>query len=301
MILTSLLTAMSFAQSASINVGIAYLLTSLVFASFAICADPGTSGIRLMLFANVAQIISTSFMALALARRALPWSARDIGPTLRQTFAAARTEVKALFVYGIKQILVVSIVTFAQWFIQRKIIHGAGGTADNAIYSVGNQIFNITTFIPSILTPLLVTRLASAGTDMGLRRQICLSSLRLYAAIAVGACLMVFVGLTLGVPYLPRRYADATTTGTIASMAAAFVILKWPFSLFFLSELKASREIISGATGALFMIVATSVVADLTPNQGTVIRLLGCALQGILLTGMFLIETRRRAAMPVST
>ena len=301
MILTSLLSAMSFAQSASINVGIAYLLTSLVFTSFAIFAATGTSGSQLMFFANVAQIISTAFMALALARRALLRSGRDISQKLRQTLAAARIEVKSLFVYGVKQILVVSIVTFAQWYIQRKIIHGAGGTADNAIYSVGNQIFNITTFIPSILTPLLVTRLASAGSDMSLRRQICLSSLRLYAAIAVGACLAVFVGLTLGVPYLPRRYADATTTGTIASMAAAFVILKWPFSVFFLSELKASREIISGAAGALFMIVATSVVANLSPNQGTVIRLLGCALQAILLTGMFLIETRRQMTVPVRT
>ena len=112
---------------------------------------------------------------------------------------------------------------------------------------------------------------------------------------------MVFVGLTLGVPYLPRRYADATTTGTLASMAAAFVILKWPFSLYFLSELKASREIISGAAGALFMIVATSVVANLSPNQGTVIRLLGCALQSILLAGMFILETRRQTTVPVRT
>jgi O-antigen/teichoic acid export membrane protein len=301
MILTQLLTAMSFAQAASINVGVSYLMTSLVFTLFAIFADAKTSGIRLMFFANVAQILATSFMALALIRRAALKPVANVGQKLRRAFATSRTEIKTLFVYGVQQILVVSIVNFAQWYIQRKIIYGAGGTSDNAIYSVGNQIFNITTFIPAILTPLLVTRLASAGSDMALRRRICFSSLRLFAAIAVGVCLCVFVGLKLGVPYLPPRYATATETGTIASMAAAFVILKLPFSLYFLSELKASREIISGALGALVMIVATSMATHLTPNQGTIVRLVGLALQGTLLAGMFLVETRQRAPAPLRT
>ena len=301
MILTQLLTAMSFAQAASINVGVSYLLTSLIFALFAIFADSRTTGIRLMLFANVAQIVATSFMALALARKALRQSFALTGRNFRQAIGVSRTEAKTLFVYGVKQILVVSIVNFAQWFIQRKIIYGTGGTSDNAIYSVGNQIFNITTFIPSILTPILITRLASAGTDMALRRRICLSSLRLFSAIAVCVCIAVFVGLKFGVPYLPPRYAAATVTGTIASIAASFVILKLPFSLYFLSELKASREIISGAAGALVMIVATAVAIHLTPNEGTVIRLSGVAVQGVLLAGMFLVETRRIAAAAIRT
>jgi len=41
------------------------------------------------------------------------------------------------------------------------------------------------------------------------------------------------------------------------------------------------------------MIVATATYAQLTPNQGTTIRLLGCALQGVLLAAMFFVETRR--------
>jgi hypothetical protein len=301
MILTSLLTAMSFAQAASINVGVSYLITSGVFAGFAIFADSGTSGIRLMFFSIVAQVVATSYMALALARRAMLRSVTNFGEKLRHLFTVSGGEAKTLFVYGVKQILVVSIMTFAQWFIQRKIIFGTGGTSDNAIYSVGNQIFNITTFIPAILTPLLVTRLAAAGQDTGVRRRICLSSLRLFAAIAAGVCVAVYVGLKLGVPYLPRRYADAAETGTIASMAASFVILKLPFSLFFLSELKASREIISGAAGASSMIAATSLIAHLTPNQGTIIRLLGCAVQAVLVTAMFLVETRQRAPAPLRT
>jgi hypothetical protein len=72
--------------------------------------------------------------------------------------------------------------------------------------------------------------------------------------------------------------------------------VKSPFSLYFLSELKASREIISATAGAVFMVVATSLFTQLNPNEGTTIRLLGCALQAVLLAALFLIETRRGVA-----
>ena len=294
MILTSLLTAMSFALSASINVGVCYILTSSVFAAFAIFADTRTSGIRLMFFSVVAQVIAVSYMAIALARLAKSWKLRGRFELIRTLLRAAKTEVTTLFLYGAKQILVVSTVTFSQWLIQRKIVYGDGGASENAIYSVGNQIFNMMTFIPLIITPIIITRLAAAGDDLARRRHISLASLKLFSAIAAIACVAVFIGLRVGIPFLPPRYAAAEVTGLIASFAAAFQILKSPFSLFFLSELKASREIASATAGAVFMIVATATYDQLTPNQGTTIRLLGCALQAALLAAMFLVETRRR-------
>jgi hypothetical protein len=148
------------------------------------------------------------------------------------------------------------------------------------------------TFIPLIITPIIITKLAAAGTDVALRRKICLKSLRLFAGIALCACGAAYIGLRVAIPFLPARYSVAAVTGLIASIAAAFQILKSPFSLFFLSQLKASREITSAAAGALFMIVATSMFSQLDPNQGTMIRLLGCALQAVLLGTLFLIESR---------
>jgi O-antigen/teichoic acid export membrane protein len=293
MILTSLLTAMSFALSASINVGVSYILTSSLFAGFAILADTRTSGIGLMTFSIVAQVIAVSYMAIALARLATSWSLRSGYQLIRASQQAAGAEVKTLFMYGAKQILVVSTVTFSQWLIQRKIVYGAGGASENAIYSIGNQIFNMMTFIPLIITPIIITRLAAASDDLAARRRISLASLKLFSGIAAVACVAVYVGLRVGIPFLPPRYAAAELTGLIASFAAAFQIMKSPFSLFFLAELKASREIVSATGGALFMIVATATYAQLTPNQGTIIRLLGCALQGLLLATMFFVETRR--------
>jgi O-antigen/teichoic acid export membrane protein len=293
MILTSLLTAMSFALSASINVGVSYILTSSLFAGFAIFADTRTSGIGLMTFSIVAQVIAVSYMAIALARLATSWSLRSGYQLIRASQQAAGAEVKTLFMYGAKQILVVSTVTFSQWLIQRKIVYGAGGASENAIYSIGNQIFNMMTFIPLIITPIIITRLAAASDDLAARRRISLASLKLFSGIAAVACVAVYVGLRVGIPFLPPRYAAAELTGLIASFAAAFQIMKSPFSLFFLAELKASREIVSATGGALFMIVATATYAQLTPNQGTIIRLLGCALQGLLLATMFFVETRR--------
>ena len=287
MISTSLLTAMSFALDASINVGICYMATSLIFVGFAFFAGTATSGVDLMFFLICAQIVGVSYMAIALFKRHLK-------PDMQ--LADAWIETKTLFAYGAKQILVVSAVTFSQWLIQRKIIFGSGGASENAIYSIGNQIFNMMTFIPLIITPIIITKLAAAHGDMALRRKICLKSLRLFTAISVCACGAVFVGLRLGIPFLPPRYAVAVETGLIASIAAAFQIVKSPFSLYFLSELKASREIISATAGAAFMIVATSLFTQLDPNQGTMIRLLGCALQAVLLGILFLIETRRSAA-----
>ncbi len=292
MILTSLLTAMSFALSVSVNVGMSYILTSSLFAAFAIFADTRTSGIGLMFFSIIAQVIAASYMAIALARRADSWDLRGAYQLIQTSLQAAKAEVKILFMYGAKQILVVSTVTFSQWLIQRKIVYGDGGASENAIYSIGNQIFNMMTFIPLIITPIIITRLAAASDDLARRRRISLSSLKLFSGIAAIACVAVFIGLRIGIPFLPPRYAAAELTGVIASFAAAFQIMKSPFSLFFLAELKASREIISATAGALFMIIATATYGQLTPNQGTTIRLLGCALQGLLLASLFFVETR---------
>ena len=294
MIFTSLLTAICFALDASIKVGISYMLTSGIFVAFAIFAGKGTSGVDLQFFFICAQLIAVPYMAVALLRHRATLHIGHAFAYVRDSIAATKTEVGTLFLYGAKQILVVSAVTFSQWLIQRKIVFGEGGTSENAIYSIGNQIFNMMTFIPLIITPLVITRLAAAGSNVALRRAICLRSLRLFTVIALCACLAVFIGLRLGVPYLPPRYSVAVETGLIAAGAAAFQIMRSPFSLFFLSELKASREIASATAGALFMIVATSLFAQLTPNEGTMIRLLGCALQAILLGTFFLIETRAR-------
>lgn len=292
MIFTSLLTAMSFALNASINVGISYMLTSGIFLGFAIFSGVGVTGVSLMFFLITAQVVAVSYMAIALLRLAPSPSASGFP---RLSWLESWEEIRTLFLYGGKQILVVSAITFSQWLIQRKIIFGDGGAAENAIYSIGNQVFNMMTFIPLIITPIIITRLAAAGDDVGLRRRICLNSLRLFAGIAGFACLAVFVGLRFGVAFLPPRYASAVMTGTIASIAAAFQIVKSPFSLYFLSELKASREIASAAAGALFMIIATSLFTELDPNEGTTIRLIGCALQAALLATLFLVETRRAA------
>ena len=298
MISTSLLTAMSFAVHASINVGISYMVTSLIFVGFACLANPATSGVDLMFFLVCAQVVAVSYLAIALLRRQFKPGARGTAGAFQHLLPAAWIEGKTLFAYGVKQILVVSALTFAQWLIQRKIIFGDGGASENAVYSIGNQIFNMMNFIPSIITPIIITKLAAAQDDIALRRTICLRSLRLFAAISVCACAAVFVGLWLGIPFLPPRYTVALETGLIASIAASFQIVKTPFSLYFLSELKASREIAGATAGAAFMILATSLFTQLSPNQGTMIRLLGCALQAVILGILFLIETRRSLATP---
>jgi hypothetical protein len=289
--------------------GTALALAGAVLACLVICGifapqlklsmSPGlailSAGVDLMFFFSCAQLAAVPYMALALLRHRVALRPRNAVHYLRRSLPAIKTETSTLFAYGAKQILVVCAVTFSQWLIQRKIVFGDGGTSENAIYSIGNQIFNMMTFIPLIITPLVITRLAAAGTDVALRRAICLRSLRLFTAIALCACAAVFVGLRLGVPFLPPRYSVAVETGLIAAGAAAFQIVKSPFSLFFLSELKASREIASATAGAVFMIVATSMFTQLSPNEGTLIRLLGCALQATFLGALFLIETRTRS------
>jgi hypothetical protein len=291
-ILTSLCNAIAFALNANVNVGIAYILASGIFVLFAIFGSAGVSGVELMFFQVVSQISAVSYMAISLwifkSKMNMPGVARS-RPHIRDVV----TEVKRLLSYGTKQILVVSAWTFSQWLIQRKIIFGDGGASENAVYSVGNQIFNMMSFIPTIITPLIVTKLAAAGSDVALRRSISLRSLRLYGLIVVAACVGAFLGLHFGIPFLPSRYAAAVLTGFIASVAAACQIMKTPFSLYFLSELKTSREIASSFAGATFMILTTSLFVQLSPNQGTTIRLIGCALQTLLLLGFFLVETRR--------
>ena len=189
MISTSLLTAMSFALGASVNVGISYMATSLIFAGFAVFANPGTSGVDLMFFLICAQVVAVSYMAIALVMDyAKAGHRRADGGERRHLLPEAWRETKTLFSYGAKQILVVSALTFSQWLIQRKIVFGNGGTSENAIYSIGNQIFNMMTFIPLIITPIIITKLAAAHGDMAQRRSISLQSLRLFTTISICAC-----------------------------------------------------------------------------------------------------------------
>jgi O-antigen/teichoic acid export membrane protein len=299
MISTSLVNAMTFALSSSVNVGIAYMSNSLIFIGFAVFSRPSATGVDLLSFLIVAQVIAVSFLAMSLVRRRRSQSRSGEVPHAPHILNESMSEMKTLVAYGAKQIFVVSAIAFAQWLIQRKIIFGPGGASENAIYSIGNQIFNMMTFIPSILTPIFVTKLAAAGADVGLRRRIALRSLRLFTGVALCACVAVFVGLRVGIPYLPPRYASALVTGVIAAGAAFFQIVRAPFSLYFLSELKASREMVSAAAGSLFMIGATTVFDQLTPNAGTTIRLLGCALQAMFLLCFFLFENRRYRLPPL--
>jgi O-antigen/teichoic acid export membrane protein len=292
MILTSLCTSMAFALHASVDVGVSYIVTSGIFVLFAIFGSTGVSGVGLMFYMIAAQLVAVPYMAISLWLRNARLNSSSPAKFLPHSLREVTEEIKTLLLYGAKQILIVSAVTFSQWLIQRKIVFGDGGASENAVYSVGNQIFNMMNFIPAIITPILVTRLAAAGSDIALRRRICLRSLQLFGVIVVCACAGTVVGLRLGTPFLPPSYSAAVLTGFIASVAAAFQVMKTPFSLYFLSELKASREIASSAAGALFMIVATSLFTQLDPDQGTTIRLLGCALQAVLLCGFFLIETR---------
>src|SRR5580704_5938829 len=105
MIFNSLLTAISFALSASINVGVSYILTSSLFASFAIFADKRTSGIGLMFFSVVALVIAVSYMATALSRLSKSGQLRRGYELIQTSFESATAEVKTLFSYGAKQIL----------------------------------------------------------------------------------------------------------------------------------------------------------------------------------------------------
>ena len=59
-ILNSLLTAMSFALDASVNVGVSYMATSLIFVGFALFSNAGATGVDLMFFLICAQIVAVS-------------------------------------------------------------------------------------------------------------------------------------------------------------------------------------------------------------------------------------------------
>jgi O-antigen/teichoic acid export membrane protein len=292
-ILTSLLNAISFALEANINVGIAHLTNASIFVAAAIFAPVSETGTDLLLFLAFAQFISATFLLTCILMRL----AKQPQPESRGVdvfIAEALAEIRTLFVYGTKQIIIVSVLAFSYWLIQRKIVFGAGGTADNAIYSVGNQVFNVMNFIPGLLAPVIVSRLAGADANVELRRRICIRSVKLFVGIAVIACICAFFGLRVAVLFLPGRYAAAVTTGTLAAIAAAFSILRTPFTLYFLSELRASREIAGSLAGAIFMIAAASLYDQLQPNTGTVIRLLGCALQAALMAAFFVTESRAR-------
>jgi len=294
LISASAVNSIAFASGSNVYVGFGYVANAIVFSLFAIFAKNSVSGTDLLFFQSLAQFIAIAIVIYALTRILSNWKKHGRGRHFGISLGETASEAKTLLQYGAKQILVVSVVTFSQWFIQRKIVFGEDGPSENAIYGVGNQIFNIITFLPTILGPLIVTKLASAGKNARARQDICISSLKIFGGIALTACVLTFIGLHFGIGLLPKRYAACVETGTLASIAAAFQVLKAPFSLYFLSELRVSREIASAVLGALFMIVATMLLTHVTPNLGTGVRLAGCAVQAAFLGVLFFIEFRRR-------
>jgi O-antigen/teichoic acid export membrane protein len=300
MINASLVNSVAFAFRRNAFVGCAHVLNALIFLSFAAISQKDTQAVDLLHFQSVAQFTASLCVAFLLVKSAPAGATAKIAASLFKRTKEVAVELSTLFQYGVKQILVVSVVMFSQWLIQRKIVFNDGGAADNAIYSVGNQIFNILTFLPTMLGPMIVTKFASAGNDAVRRQSLCIGSLKLFAAIAVGACAVTFAGLHFGIWLLPARYASCVETGVLAALAAGFQVIKAPFSIYFLSELKVLREVISSVAGGTFMIIALSLLHHVTPNIGTGVRLVGCALQAAILGGFFLIEYRNTRRMPPS-
>jgi len=155
------------------------------------------------------EVVAVSFLAFSLLKHTQRLKGRSAVGYVKHTAQEAMIEIKRCFRTAQSRLAIVStVLPFAQWLIQRKIVFRDGGTSKCHIQRRQSdfQICAVHSF-DTYTDHRDQTR--SSGSNVGRRRKIALRSLRCFPWLPVCACAAVFVGLRIGIPFLPARYAAA--------------------------------------------------------------------------------------------
>lgn len=135
------------------------------------------------------------------------------------------------------------------WLIQRHLI-GNGNAADNATYAIGLQFFNVVLFLPSLYAPLLVRRLSLLDDGPSRHHDVAAA-----AAACVVICLSGLLVLSLAegsiIWLVPAKYTGASNVIWWSVLAAAFMFVKFPFSVFFQVRYSAQPDAVANLLAAI--------------------------------------------------
>jgi O-antigen/teichoic acid export membrane protein len=195
-------------------------------------------------------IVQASCLGAASGRSALSKAVREHAvakQTLREAYELGS--------YGFRQSIGVATLMLGYWFLQHELIESEQGELANAVYGVGNQIYNIIVFLPFIFNPLIVGRLSNLQGDRAALRRECIKFASLFLASSIAICIAVWITFAFALHLLPPAYLGSLQVVVVASAAAALQLVKAPFTLFFVAKLRAGPELIATSVGTAALLV----------------------------------------------
>ena len=153
------------------------------------------------------------------------------------------------------------------WFLQRQLL-ARGGAVEAAIFTLGNQFYNVVLFLPGVLGPLLLRRLSIVRLESDQVRETSRVGAASFGVASLG--LAIFVAIApLILLVLPEKYRIGVEPPTLAVAAGALMFAKAPFSVFFQARVSASAELAASLVAATVLVGAAFVPAVITSAIGS--------------------------------
>lgn len=266
-LLLAMLNAILFSRGSKTWVAAGWCVSSAAFAAAVLVAPRTWSSTELLISYSIAQAGVIVLLLIGVAPEVLKSD--------REKFKPALGLFRQIVEFGSKQVLSTSLMTIALWLLQTSIM-GSFGPGELANYTLALQVYNAIIFLPAILGPPLLSRLAKLEPMMAivLARKTWLQ----FCAFSVLLSGVVFAAAMVALQFLPAHYVDARKPIAFACVAAAIHFAKAPLSIYFQAALKTNPDVRGTFLGTAIVLIALMTV-QVDASGGQVLRALAHAAQ----------------------
>lgn len=200
------------------------------------------------------------------------------------------SEAIALCKFGIKNVSISGLMLMTLWLVQSSIASRSDGKVQLAVYALSTQVYNIVIFLPSIVGPLILSKMSSmneTGKSIFVRKTIVA-----FIWLSILICAGAYLGTVFITQFLPAKYHIAPVVALIASFAASLQFIKSPVSIYFQSTFTMRFEAFSTLLGAFCIGLIIVLIGPLTADGGASSRLVAHAVQLGCMAVLFVRYTR---------
>lgn len=283
-----LLNGISYSLGAFKHVAIAGLATGVAMMAAVLAVSASVSAQALLaIFASATAfgVLVQSSMLLRLV------GTNRLTSRLRSARAEMPAQLRLLLAFGSKQAMVTSALFGTLWIIQAELTANRG-LAGTALYGLGNQLYNLVIFFPSIANPMILQAMASTRRDAAGQRKLGLRLTFFFAALVGCACMAAAITLPFVEGWLQASYAGLPIVGTLAVAAAGAQLIRTPLSMHFSSALRASQDLWAAGALVVTALAGLMLLPALTPASAMTLRVVGQIAATAVLLLLFLRDTR---------
>lgn len=210
-------------------------------------------------------------------------------PSVRAiTINYLRRNSRKLFAFSMSLFGASFLFQFSLWFLQRQLLE-VGGAAENAVFAIANQFYNVAIFLPGVFGPILLRRLSAIDSDTRRRKEV-LNAFYIASTLCVGGLCAFPWLIPLLELFLPARYNIGVAPLMLAIAAGAAMFSKFPISIYFQSRVMGSPELIASLISAALIVAGASfTIVIQSADRAMIVRVLAHTLQMFLVLIYFLI------------